>query len=237
MRAQLSGGTGALRGRLTLRGALALSGAAAFLAACGGGGDKSKDASDQATGVGTQPANTAVQDEGTPKVGGTFTWSDPGDTPLDPTNNPSYRAQVLSGYTYGRLLKFKTGPTPDVSFNYEVVPDLAASHELLDGGLQVTFKLQPTAKFLNKPPVNGHAVTAADVKASFERFQTAPKNTNKNAFGSPTNRIVESLATPDDTTVVVKLARPYAPILNLFANPQYLWIMPRETDNGFDPAK
>src|SRR3712207_1964317 len=121
--------------------------------------------------------------------------------------------------------------------SYEVVPELAASHEFSGDGLTLTFNLQPNAKFINKAPVNGHAVEAADVKASFERFQTAAKNTNKNAFGSPTNKIVDSIQTPDAKTVVVKLAKPYAPILNLFANPQYLWIMPRETDNGFDPAK
>ncbi|MGE0542474.1 MAG: ABC transporter substrate-binding protein [Dehalococcoidia bacterium] len=237
MRTTFHRGNGASRIQLTRRRVLALSGTAAFLAACGGGDDSDEGGTGQAAGTGTQPANTAAADEGTPKVGGTFTWSDPGDTPIDPTNNPSYRAQVISGYTYSRLLKFKTGPTPEVSFNYEVTPDLAASHELLGDGTQLTFKLQPNAKFINKAPVNGRAVTAEDVKASFERFQTAPKNTNKNAFGSPTNRIVEAVETPDATTVVVKLARPYAPILNLFANPQYLWIQPREIDSGFDPAK
>jgi peptide/nickel transport system substrate-binding protein len=230
---------GAGGARLTRRRALALTGTAAFLAACGGGGS-SDTASEQgapSADISATPTNVANEDTGTPKVGGTFTWSDPGDTPIDPTNNPSYRAQTISAYTYSRLLKFKTGPTPDVSFNYEVMPDLAASYELTEDGMQLTFKLQPNAKFINKAPVNGRAVTAEDVKATFQRFQTAPKNTNKNAFGSPNNRIVESLTTPDDKTVAVKLARPYAPILNLFANPQYLWIQPKEIDNGFDPAK
>ncbi|MGE0542258.1 MAG: ABC transporter substrate-binding protein [Dehalococcoidia bacterium] len=232
-------GNRALNGRISRRRTLALTGAAAFIAACGGGGNDGDDADDRgaSSATGAQPTTTAVQSEGTPKVGGTYTWSDVGDTPIDPTNNPTYRAQTISGYTYGRLLKFKTGPTPDTAYNYEVMPDLAASHEFSNDGLQLTFKLQPTAKFINKPPVNGHAVEAADVKASFERFQTAPKNTNKNAFGSPTNRIVDTIETPDAKTVVVKLARPYAPILNLFGNSQYLWIMPRETDAGFDPSK
>jgi len=224
-------------GRIGRRGALALGGAAAFVAACGGGDSKKEEQAAQSTATGAQPQSTAVASEGTPKPGGTFTWSDIGDTPIDPTNNPTYRAQTISGFTYGRLLKFRTGPTPDVSFSYEVVPELAASHEFSSDGLQLTFKLNPAAKFINKAPVNGHAVEAADVKASFERFQTAPKNTNKAAFGTPQNKIVDSIQTPDAKTVVVKLGRPYAPILNLFANPQYLWIMPRETDNGFDPAK
>src|SRR5262249_40469034 len=100
-----------------------------------------------------------------------------------------------------------------------------------------TFKLQPNAKFHNKAPVNGRVADSGDVKASFDRFVSAPKNTNKAAFGSDTRKIVSSVETPDDKTVVVKLAQPYAPILNIFANPQYLWIMPKETDHGFDPDK
>ncbi len=89
-------------------------------------------------------------------------------------------------------------------------------------GTQLTFKLQPSATFHNKPPVNGRAVTAEDVGLSLDRFRTAPQNTNRNAFGYDKNPIVTSLETPDPATVVVRLAKPYAPIQNLFANPQYL---------------
>jgi peptide/nickel transport system substrate-binding protein len=228
------------RTTLTRRRMVALSGTAAFLAACGGGSDDKSDSSSagqSSAAPGVQPTTAAVSGEGTPKPGGTFTWSDVGDTPLDPTNNPTYRANTIAGFGYSRLLKFKTGATPEVFFNYEVIPDLAASHEFQNNGLQLTFKLQPNAKFHNKPPVSGRAVEAADVKASMERFQTAPKNTNKNAFGSPTSKIVDSIETPDAKTVVVKLAKPYAPILNLFANHQNLWIQPKEIDSGFDPSK
>lgn len=228
---------GIARGRLTRRRALVLGGAAGFLAACGGGRREEQPGARATVVPGVQPTTAAVAAEGTPKPGGTYTWTDVGDTPLDPTNNPTYRAQNLAGFTYSRLLKFKTGPTPEVSFNYEVVPDLAASWEMTNDGLQVTFKLQPNATFHNKPPVNGRAVTSEDVKFSLERFRAAPRNTNRNAFGSEQNKLVIGLETPDAQTVVVKLAKPYAPILNLFANPQYLWIQPKEMDSGFDPSK
>jgi peptide/nickel transport system substrate-binding protein len=212
---------------------------AAWLAACGGGDTRNSggDAGQGTSGTGVQPTTAAVSAEGTPKPGGSFTWSDVGDTPLDPHNNPTYRANTLAGFVYGRLLKFKTGPTPDVFFNYEVVPDLATGYEFTGDGLQLTFKLQPNATFHNKPPVSGRKLTSEDVKASFERFRTAPKNTNKNAFGSDASKLVLGVETPDAQTVVVKLAKPYAPILNLFANPQYLWIMPKEVNGGFDPEK
>jgi peptide/nickel transport system substrate-binding protein len=217
-----------------------VAGSAAWMLACGGRtSDSGSAGSSSGAAPGVAPTQqAALRDDGTPKPGGTVTWRDIGaPPPLDPTNNPTYRAQQLAGFTYSRLLKFKTGPEPTVVQNYEVLPDLAASYEILDGGLQYTFKLQPNAKFHNKPPVSGRAVVAEDVRASLERFRTAPKNTNRAAFGSDTRPIVTSLETPDQRTVVVKLAQPYAPILNLFANPQYLWIMPRETDGTFDPTK
>jgi peptide/nickel transport system substrate-binding protein len=135
------------------------------------------------------------------------------------------------------MLKFKSGPTPDITANYEVMPDLAASYELPTDGSQLTFKLQPNAKWHNIAPVNGRALTAEDVKASFDRFRAAPKNTNKAAFGTDSNPLVTGVETPDARAVVFKLARPYAPILNLFANPTYLWILPKEADNGYDPSK
>jgi peptide/nickel transport system substrate-binding protein len=223
------------RRRLLRSGAVGLAGAsAAWLLACGGG---KKEEARATVAPGVQPTTQAVTDEGTPKYGGTLTWSDVGDTPLDPYNNPTYRANTLAGFVYSRLLKFKTGPKPEDFFNYEVVPDLATGYEFTDGGQRLIFKLQPNPKSHNKPPLNGRAFTSEDVKFSLERFRTAPKNTNRNAFGSDQNRLVDGMETPDTTTVVVKLAKPYAPILNLFANHQNLWIMPRESDTTFDPAK
>jgi len=38
--------------------------------------------------------------------------------------------------------------------------------------------------------------------------------------------------TPDARTVVVKLTKPYGPFKNLVANPNFLWIMPKETGTG-----
>jgi peptide/nickel transport system substrate-binding protein len=213
---------------------------AAWLAACGGGSDKpstSQPAAQTTAAPGVQPTTAGVSGEGTPKPGGTFTWSDVGDTPLDPHNNPTYRANTFAGHVYSRLLMFKTGPKPEEFFNYEVVPDLATGYEFSGDGLQLTFKLRENVKFHNKPPVSGRVFGAEDVKAAFERFRTAPKNTNRNAFGSEQSKLVTGVETPDAKTVVIKLAKPYAPILNLFANHQNLWIMPKETDGTFDPAK
>src|SRR5439155_1622749 len=97
--------------------------------------------------AGVQPTQAvALKDEGAPKPGGLVTWRDIGaPPPLDPTNNPTYRAQDLAGFTYSRLLKFKTGPSVETSYNYEILPDLAAKWEVGNNGLQYTFTLQSNA--------------------------------------------------------------------------------------------
>ena len=234
-----SAGTVRVGRRSVLRaGALGGGATAAFLAACGGSDKKSDSGSgstSNATAVtGAQPTQAAaLREDGAAKPGGIVSWRDIGaPPPLDPMNNATYRAQDLAGFVYSRLLKFNTGPKPDVSYNYELVPDLAEKYEVSPDGLQITFKLRANAKFHNRAPINGRAVTAEDVKASLDRFKNAPKNTNKAALN-----VFESAQAPDAQTVVLKLARPYAPALNLIANPNYLWIMPKEADSGFDPAK
>lgn len=225
--------------RAALRtGALGVAGlSAAWLAACGGSDSDSESTS---SGQGSTSGGTSTGvtvDTNPPKSGGTITWHMVGNGPLDPHNNPTFRAHYVAGFTNSRLLKFKSGPTPDITTNYEVQPDLAASYEMPSDGTQIIFKLQPNATWHNKAPVNGRAVTADDVKASFERFRSAPKNTNRAAFGTNDNPIVTGVEAPDAQTVVFKLGRPYAPILNALANSSYLWILPAEADNGYDPAK
>lgn len=231
------------RGRLSRRRVLVVAAtAAAFAAACGG---DSSD-SDAGSGGGTQggsgtitPSGPQAQQEGTPKPGGIlrsrFTGNPAG---LDPYTNTSFRVQEQSALSYSRLLKFKNDIDPTVAYNFEVVPDLAASYEQPGDGTQLVLKLQPNATFHQVAPVNGRAVESEDVRLTLERFRNDPKNTNRAVFGTATTPLVTGVETPDAQTVVFKLDKPYGPILNLFANPQYLWIMPKEVSAGtVDPSK
>jgi peptide/nickel transport system substrate-binding protein len=206
-----------------------IAGASALAVACGKGGDN------KAAKAPTTPSVPAAAQQGNdgPKQGGTGHARFNGTPALDPIANTSFRSQMQAGFVYSRLLKFKTGSDPSVAMNYEVVPDLAAGWELPGDGSQITFRLQPNAAFHAKAPVNGRKADSEDVKFSFERFRSEPKNSNRTVFDG----VVESISTPDPQTVVFKLSRPYGPLLNLFANPQYLWILPRESAGGFDPAK
>ncbi len=217
------------RRQITRRRLLAATGTtalAAVAAATVGCGDD--DDSTAGPGAASPTAGQAVK----PKRGGTLvlagTFS--GDPPtLDPYGHLSFLSQYIGVHSYGRLLKWKTGP--NVVPLSEAVPDLAQSYELGDGGATVTFKLRQGVKFHNKPPLNGRVLTAEDVMVSFDRYRA--KSPNGRSLD-----VVDKLESPDAGTLVFKLKRPFSPFVELIASPNALWIMPREVSAGqIDPTK
>jgi len=142
---------------------------------------------------------------------------------LDPVagDSRSFWPQIASGFHYSRLFRFNSGPDPQTSLSREPVPDLVSSYEVSSDGLIFTMKLRPGVTF--HPPLS-RALTAADVKASWDYFTTSTANPNRGVYA----QIVDSLTTPDAGTLVFTLKHPYAPFLNKLADPSYLWIMPRE---------
>lgn len=230
------GGTAARLGRRRLLGTAAIGSAgAAFIAACGGTSNNDK----QSVGVQSTPsgATGGTRPGETPKVGGSVATRIAATPPLDPITNTTVTAQTAASFPYSRLLKLKTDSDPKTADNYEPIPDLASGYEVTAEGLQFTFKLKP-ATFHDKPPVNGRAATAEDVKITLERFRTDPKNTNRAIFGTAESPVVDSVQTPDERTIVFKLAKPFGPFLSLLANAQYLWVMPKEVVAGtMDPSK
>ncbi|MGH2587386.1 MAG: ABC transporter substrate-binding protein [Dehalococcoidia bacterium] len=224
-------------GRRRLLGGVAAGGAAAaFLAACGGDSSDSSDSG--AVSEGTVAPSTRTAATGQPKMGGTLNIRQSANAPLDPHLNSTFTAQTLASYVYARLLKYKTAPDPAFADNYETEGDLAETVEIPADGLTVTFKLRGNGTWQDVAPVSGRLVDSEDVKFSFERFRTDPKSTNRAVFGSQQNPLVESVETPDASTVVFRMAKPYGPFRNLIANSNYLWIMPKEIGAGtVDPAR
>lgn len=215
----------ALRQRLSRRRLLAAGGLLAIAQAAGpacdyGGRERSSPLTSQPTA------------SGVPKYGGTLSLRFVNNPPLDPITNLTYLAQWFAGYVYSRLLKFKVGTDPAFSSNYFVEEDLAESLEVTPDGLTWIFRLRPNVRFHTIPPVNGRPLDSLDVTLTLERFRKEPKNANRAAFGSERNPIVDWAATPDAQTVIIKLARPYAPFRSLVANPQYLWVQPKEVVQG-----
>lgn len=155
------------------------------------------------------------------KPGGTLVirwWT--GDPPdLDPYLNVTFRAQEFGGFFYSRLLKYNSGPGIGPN-SFIPVPDLAEKFAVSADGLTYTFTIRANAKWQNKPPMSGRAVTADDVVWSFDRFRKV--SPNKNYFD-----MVTDVKATDPHTVVFTLNRVFAPFENSVAAP-VLYIMPKE---------
>ena len=169
---------------------------------------------------------------GTPQSGGVFNHTELSNASLDPMTLGAGTGAALSAFR--RLFRFQSGLDPTVSLQYKVEPDLALSAESPDA-VTWTVTLRPDAKFHNIAPVNGHAVEAEDVKATYTRFVGKADNPNRTTLDMLDVRAIE---TPSPTTIVFKLKYPYAPFSKILASPTYSWIFPREAHSGgYDPAK
>ncbi|ROQ39861.1 peptide/nickel transport system substrate-binding protein [Frondihabitans sp. PhB188] len=109
-------------------------------------------------------------------------------TALDPAGSWDTGSFAIQTNVYGELLNFKPGTTTPV-------PDLAESAEFTTP-TTYTVKLRSDEKFSN-----GHALTSSDVKFSFDRMISIADANGPSSLLSN----VESVAAPDDTTVVFTL--------------------------------
>ncbi|MGH2602567.1 MAG: ABC transporter substrate-binding protein, partial [Dehalococcoidia bacterium] len=152
---------------------------------------------------------------------------------MDPHKSGSARTMTVAQYTYLRLFKGVTSFSGTQT--YEVTGDLAESWEFTDGGQQLTLKLRPGVTWDRRAPTNGRPVDAQDVTFSADRF-LASSSYASNYFNAKSKAApITALETPDDRTVVLKLAFPYVPLLATFSRALNMWIIPREAEGGFNP--
>jgi len=215
------------RRRAILRGAqlTAVLGLASVVG-CGGSG---KEETKNVTSLISKPVDTTSS----AKKGGVFQWFGATD-PQNFDTSSGFNGDVQhASHSYSRLVKYQAFkyPTPIGS---NVVPDAATSWEVSPDGLQYTYKVRPNFKYDPRPPTNGRPMTSADVKFSFDNFQSKSPNRgqlfNKIQASSP----IASYETPDPNTFVLKLAFPYAPINAILANFRFISILPVEAGSGFD---
>lgn len=109
-----------------------------------------------------------------------------------------------------------------------IIPDLAESWEVGDGGLSYTFNLRPGVTFHD-----GEPFTSADVVATFNRILDPPEGVI-----SPLRSdfsFVDSVEAPDDMTVVFNLSSPRAFFLNLLTPTNALIYSKKSLEeNNFD---
>jgi peptide/nickel transport system substrate-binding protein len=217
------------RGRITRRRLLLAGGAGATLVAgtalgCGH--------STKATNSGTSKPAAGPAEQ--PRPGGVYnTYSIQNPPSLDPQRTTAAPTHQTVGGVYSRLFRFKTAADPTVAESKEPENDLALSAESPDA-ITWTIKLRPNATFQDIPPVNGHAVEAEDIKASFLRA-IDPKNPNGGSLDMIDGN---GITTPSSDTVVFKLNYSFASLPSMLAVPLYGWILPREATAGvYDPNK
>ncbi|QMV03285.1 ABC transporter substrate-binding protein [Devosia sp. D6-9] len=113
--------------------------------------------------------------------------------------------EAFNGNVYEALFKLTDAGAVEKS--------LVADYTQSDDGLTYTFKLQPNVKFHSGDPL-----TAADVKSSIERVVAENSKSSRKKSLS----VIDSIETPDDATVVVKLK---SRSISLPYNLSYVWIV------------
>lgn len=121
----------------------------------------------------------------------------------------------------------------------KVLPAVAAAWEIAPDHRTYTFHLRPGVTFHN-----GRAVTAADVEYSYLRILSKATNSPRRPILEPIDGArdytegktarVAGIQVPDDGTIVIRLAHPFAPFLGMLAMVSAA-IVPREIYD--DPAK
>src|SRR6266567_1499232 len=211
--------------------------AALALAACGG---SSKPTSQSPTSAGFNAGITGVVNSSS-HTGGTLVF-DNSSTPdsTDPGN--TYYANMWNvARLYGRaLVTYKS--TPGAAGD-QIVPDLATSlGQISTDGLTWTYHLKPGVKF-----EDGTAVTSQDVKYAvertyakdvlpngpgyFHRLLTDPNYPGPYKDKAPDKLGLTSVTTPDSTTIVFHLQKPFADFDYVAAIPQTVPVPPAK-DTG-----
>ncbi|MSQ09403.1 MAG: ABC transporter substrate-binding protein [Dehalococcoidia bacterium] len=137
---------------------------------------------------------------------------------LDPIRKNVSDMEMITGGTYGMLLRYKLGKeqgyTSTVLQSY-----LAEKWEVSPDGGTYTFNLRKGVMNENKAPLNGSEFTSKDVKFNLERYRDDRQSTAKYMVEE-----IKSIETPDPYTVKVIMNGPFAPFLTYAGNTELLMV-------------
>jgi ABC-type transport system substrate-binding protein len=232
--------SGLMQRRSSRRRAFAAAGgatfAAAFLAACGGGesGGSGTGATKDKSGLVHEPVDSTSQ----AKPGGTIKTHYTADIlHFDAlASNSSSTVNDATVFAYSRLVKNQTTKHPK-PYEGGIEGDMMESWETSPDRLTLTFKVRPGVKWDARSPTSGRELDAQDVVFSWQKFGALnPSAANlvydaTKAPGAP----VETVTSPDPRTIVMKLKQPDSALMTLLAGWDQFYVMPRESDGGFDP--
>ena len=228
--------------RSALAAVAAIGSASLLLSACSkaddNGGDESKSAGANAATKGV--VNASTQKGGTV----TYEYSDVPDS-FDPGNTYYAYMYNLSRLYARPLMTFQPGPGEEGN---KLVPDLAESAgQPSDGGKTWTYKIRSGLKYQDGTPITSKDVKYAVERSNFARdvlslgpnyFQQFLEGGDKykGPYKDKSAEGLKSIETPDDTTIVFKLNRPFQEFDYLVATPQTAPV-PQAKDTGVDYVK
>src|SRR5713101_8134891 len=150
---------------------------------------------------------TAVQAAETPRRGGVLLAAIAADAPsLDPHQEQTFATIELVAPLYSTLLQIDPLSYP------KIIGDAASEWKIASDGLTYTFKLRQGIKFHD-----GSTMTAADVKATYDKIVFPPPGTRSVRKAHYT--AVKSVEAPDAGTVVFHLKFPSASLLDNLGSP------------------
>ncbi len=158
-----------------------------------------------------QPSGQGGNVSDQPTRGGTINWINAGTEALPHIDIHSNTFGPLQdngpGLAYSRVLGFDLNKFPD---SLEVIGDLSESYENPDPTTYV-FHMRRDVKWQNVPPLNGREFKASDVTFSINRI-IAEK------FSASLFEAIETMETPDDYTIRMKMKRSDSDFLFNMAN-------------------
>jgi peptide/nickel transport system substrate-binding protein len=156
--------------------------------------------------VGGTPIAAVEEDLSNATPGGTFRFGRGDDSDvLDPVTTQFNTSIWYIMSIYDQLVR--VGPD-----GISLVPGLAESWDISDDGLTYTFHLRPNVLFSDGAPL-----TSNDVVYSWTRAANDPSQLwtfTLTALKRDADGQVEGITAPDESTVVVELAQPWAPFLS-----------------------
>jgi peptide/nickel transport system substrate-binding protein len=161
----------------------------------------------------------------TPVKGGIFNFNLTASPPnFDPLSNSSGTVLSCIAPCYSGLVRF------DPLDPNAIISDAAKEWTVSEDGKTFTFTLFDNIRFHD-----GQPLTSADVAFSLDRVRNPPEGVASNRQASLA--VVETIAAPDATTVVVTLKRPSPAFVNTLASGWMVILAKHFVERGGDPAK
>ena len=170
-------------------------------------------------GLAWQEATPEGAAEGEPAYGGTLIYARNIDAKtLDPHFSAQWSERFMLYNIYNTLVSWDT--------DFNIIPELAQSWEILEDGTGIVFNLVPNAVFHD-----GTACDATAVKWNLDRILNPDNNSNQRG---QLEQAVASVEATDPTTLFIALKKPWRPLLAALGERPGFVVSPTAVENSGD---